>query len=170
MILPPGDIYHTGYVVRDLRTSIALWAETAGAGPFVVFENFEFQDPIYRAKAVAPRVNLAFAYSGDFCVELIEVLDATPSVYSDAPRGAHHIGIGVRSLADAAQRYTDAGIEIAFSGGFPFGGGCVYLDTVSTLGVMTELVERTPLIDDLLAKLRRAHTGWNRRDYITVLQ
>lgn len=169
MILPPGDVYHTGYVVRDLQRSIAQWAEIAGAGPFVVFENFEFENPLYATQAIAPRVHLAFAYSGDFCVELIEVLDATPSVYANAPRGAHHVGIGVKALDRAIERYVGAGFEVAFRGDFPFGGACAYFDTTETLGVMTELVERTPLIDGLLARLRQAHEDWNRRDHTTVL-
>lgn len=168
-VLAPGSVYHTGYVVTDLRAAICNWVEQLGAGPFFLFEGFSFTDPVYRGSSIGPRVTLAFAYSGDFCVELIQQTDDTPSIYREAPRALHHVGILVPDLEAATEVYAKRGIECSFRGGFPFGGGCTYLDTVDSLGFMTELVQGTPVIDAMLAQMRAAHADWNRKDHVAVL-
>lgn len=168
-ILPSGSIYHTGYVVADIRIAIRHWVEQASAGPFVLFENFEFVDPVYRGATKAPAVTLAFAYSGDSCIELIQPLDAMPSIYGEARGALHHIGIGVPNLGEALETYEAAGVGCAFRAAFPFGGGCAYLDTIGTLGVFTELVERNPIVDQMLEQMKGSHRQWNRRDHTFTL-
>jgi hypothetical protein len=168
-VLAPGSVYHAGYVVSDLRAAIGHWVERLGAGPFFLFEDFSFTDPVYRGSNVGPRVSLAFAFSGDFCVELIQQTDDTPSIYREAPRALHHLGIAVSDLGTAVGTYVENGIECCFRGGFPFGGGCAYLDTVASLGFLTELVQRTPTIDAMLAQMRAAHASWNRKDHVAQL-
>jgi catechol 2,3-dioxygenase-like lactoylglutathione lyase family enzyme len=165
-VIPPGAIYHTGYVVADIRTAIRHWVEQAGAGPFMLFEDFAFVDPVYRGTPGAPRVTLAFAYSGDSCIELIQPVEAGSSIYGEARGALHHLGIGVHNLEEGIRAYAAAGIDCAFRASFPFGGGCAYLDTTKGLGVFTELVERGPVVDQLLAQIQAAHRQWNRRDHI----
>lgn len=164
-IQAPGAVYHAGYVVSDLDAAIRHWAEKLGAGPFFLFEGFRFTKPKYRGQDVGPEVTLAFAFSGDFCVELIQQTDQAPSIYREPARTLHHLGIAVPALDAALRPYEAAGVEVAFRGGFPFGGGCAYLDTVDNLGFMVELVERTEAIDQMLAGMKSAHLSWNRRDY-----
>jgi hypothetical protein len=168
-VLAPGPVYHAGYVVTDLRTAIGNWVEQLGAGPFFLFEGFQFTDPVYRGRHIGPQVTLAFAFSGDFCVELIQQTDDTPSIYREASRALHHVGIVVPDLEAAVGDYVAKGIDCSFRGGFPFGGGCAYLETVASLGFMTELVQRTPTIDSMLAQMRAAHADWNRKDHVAVL-
>lgn len=168
-VLAPGPVYHAGYVVNDLAASIQHWVEQLGAGPFFLFEGFSFTEPMYRGKPIGPTVTLAFAYSGDFCVELIQQTDSTPSIYRETPRALHHVGIAVDDMDAAVAGYTAAGIECAFRGGFPFGGGCAYLDTTPTLGFMTELVQRNAIINQMLQQMRAAHACWNRRDHVATL-
>jgi methylmalonyl-CoA/ethylmalonyl-CoA epimerase len=165
----PGTIYHLGQVVADLPLAMRHWADQAGAGPFALFENFAFVTPWYRGRPEGPAVTLAFAYSGDTCIELIQPLSSAPSVYSETPGGLHHIGLYVDSLDAGLRDYGAAGIECAFRAAFPFGGGCAYLDTRATLGMFTELVERNPVVDGLLAQIRAAHRGWNGRDLTFTL-
>lgn len=170
VVVPQSPIYHTGYVVDDIDASIRHWVEQAGTGPFVRFDNFEFVNPVYRGQAVGPRVTLAFGYSGDTCIELIQPLDsAVRLIYGEVPGSAHHVGIGVAKLDEAIAAYATAGVECAFRASFAFGGGCAYLDTLATLGVFTELVERTPVVDGMLAQMRTAHREWNRRDLTFTL-
>lgn len=165
VVVPTGSMYHTGYVVSDVHASVRHWVEQAGVGPFVLFENFEFVNPVYRGAAGGPKVTLAFGYGGQSCIELIQPLDAAPSIYSEARGALHHVGIGVPDLTAGVQRYRAAGVECAFQAAFPFGGGCAYLDTLGTLGVFTELVEIGPVVEQMLAQMQAAHRGWNRRDY-----
>lgn len=164
------SIYHTGYVVDDIDASIRAWVEQTGTGPFVRFDNFEFVNPMYRGQAVGPRVTLAFGYSGDTCIELIQPLDASVRlIYGELSGSAHHVGIGVEKLEESIEAYASAGVECAFRAAFAFGGGCAYLDTLATLGVFTELVESTPVVGAMLEQMKAAHRNWNRRDLTFTL-
>lgn len=165
VVIPPGSIYHTGYVVPDIDAAVRHWVELAGVGPFVRFDDFQFVNPVYRGAPGGPKVTLAFAYAGDSCIELIQQQSPGPSIYSELPGALHHVGIGVANLDAALERYRTAGVACAFKAAFPFGGGCAYLDTLATLGVFTELVEIGPVIEQMLAQMKVAHRDWNRRDY-----
>jgi pyruvate/2-oxoglutarate dehydrogenase complex dihydrolipoamide acyltransferase (E2) component len=164
-----GSIYHSGYVVVDIQAAIRHWVRLAGAGPFVIFEDFEFVNPDYRGAPVGPKVTLAFAFSGDSCIELIQPQSVGPSIYTETPGSAHHIGIGVENLEASMQAYAAAGIECAFRAAFPFGGGCAYFDTRSTIGVFTELVERGAVVNEMIRQMQAAHRNWNRRDLTFTL-
>lgn len=164
-----GSVYHSGYVVADIHAAVAQWVRLAGAGPFALFENFEFVNPVYRGTPAAPKVTLAFAYSGETCIELIQHDEPGPSIYTESSGALHHIGIGVGNLDEALGAYAAAGVDCAFRAAFPFGGGCAYLDTRSTIGVFTELVERGPVVDQMLEQMRIAHRTWNRRDHTFTL-
>jgi catechol 2,3-dioxygenase-like lactoylglutathione lyase family enzyme len=164
-----GRLYHTGYVVGDVHAAVRHWVEVAGVGPFVLFENFEFVNPVYRDALGGPRVTLAFGAVGDHCIELIQPLDEAPSIYTELPGALHHVGLLVPDLESGVRRYTDAGVTCAFRAAFPFGGGCAYLDTRATLGVFTELVEGGAVVEGMLAGMRDAHARWNRRDYTFAL-
>lgn len=168
-VIPPGRLYHTGYVVQDIQRAVRHWVEQAGVGPFVLFENFQFVDPVYRGRPGGPRVTLAFGAVGDHCIELIQPLDPDPSIYTEMPGALHHVGIGVPSLEDGLERYARAGVNCVFRAAFPFGGGCAYLDTRATLGAFTELVEIGPVVEGMLGAMKQAHAGWNRRDYTFTL-
>ena len=163
--IPVGTVYHTGYVVADIHAAIGHWVRLAGVGPFMLFEQFEFVNPIYRGTPGALKVTLAFGYSGDSCIELIQPHGSTPSIYSEASSALHHIGIGVDNLDRALRAYAAASVDCAFQAAFPFGGGCAYLDTKSTIGMFTELVERGPVVNQMLEKMQAAHRHWNRRDH-----
>lgn len=164
-----GSIYHTGYVVSDVHAALRHWVRLAGAGPFVLFDDFEFVNPNYRGAPAGPKVTLAFAYSGDSCIELIQPHGPGPSIYTEATGSMHHIGIGVENLDESLRAYTAAGVECAFKAAFPFGGGCAYLDTRSSIGVFTELVERGALVNEMIRQMRVAHLNWNRRDLTFTL-
>jgi Glyoxalase/Bleomycin resistance protein/Dioxygenase superfamily len=168
-ILAPGPIYHSGYVVKSLDAAIERWAIIAGAGPFVRFNDFHFVNPQYRGSASGPVVNLAFGYSGQTCIELIEPLDSDPSIYSEKPTDIHHVGIAVESIDTSLAPYLTAGIQCAFRGGFAFGGGCAYLDTRSQLGCFVELVERNDIIDGMLLQIQALHNNWNHQQFTATL-
>lgn len=152
-----NTVYHTGHVVQDIRQAITQWRALTGAGPFTIFEDFAFIDPTYRGRAESPKVSLAFGFSGDFCIELIQVIGEGSGIYGEVPGPLHHIGIGVPNLTEAVQRYSEAGVNCAFRASFPFGGGCAYLDTLGSLGFFTELVELNDTVNDLIEQIRLAH-------------
>ena len=168
-VLAPGPVYHCGYVVADIRESIRQWVSLAGAGPFVLFEDFTFCNVDYRGSSHAPVVTLAFAYSGTTCIELIQQHGDAPSIYSECRSGLHHIGIGCADIGTALACYEDLGMQCAFRGGFPFGGGCAYIDTRPQLGCFTELVEQTAGIQLILQQIRDLHAAWDQQTIIAKL-
>lgn len=164
-VIPTGRYYHTGYVVKDVRAALKHWVEQLGVGPWVLFENLTFVDPVYRGQPGGPAVTLAFAAAGDHFVELIQQHDALPSIYRETRGALHHLGVSTCDLDAEVHRYEAAGVRCAFRGNFSFGGGCAYLDTLDTLGTFTEVVEFTPAVQGMLAAMQAASRDWNRTDY-----
>lgn len=84
-----GSIYQICFVVPDLKAAAHDWTSSRKAGPFFLFEHFEFEYPDFKGEALAPDVSLALGYSGGLNIELIEQHDDTPSVYKEqiADRG-----------------------------------------------------------------------------------
>ncbi|HSN72023.1 MAG TPA: VOC family protein [Steroidobacteraceae bacterium] len=162
-------IYHVGHVVPDARAAAERWARTAGVGPFFLFEDFEFVHPVYRGRDLGPRVTLAFGFSGEFCLELIEQQDAVDSIYREGPAGPHHVGIMVADVDARIAAYRAEGVEVVFRGGFAFGGECAYLDTRDTLGCLLELVSQHPVLEQMIGTMRAAHAGWDRRQVFAAL-
>jgi len=79
-IQPPGNIYQIAYVVSNLRDTVHEWAGITGAGPFFLFENFEFIEPEHNGHATELAVSIALGFSGGLCVEIIEQHDDRPSI------------------------------------------------------------------------------------------
>jgi catechol 2,3-dioxygenase-like lactoylglutathione lyase family enzyme len=164
-----GPVYHTGYVVPDLEAAMRRWVDLAGVGPFAVFADFAFVDARHRGRPVDLVADLAFAGAGDSLIELVCPRGAAPSIYAERPPGPHHVGILVDDVSATAAAYVRAGTDVAFSARFPMGGSCAYLDTCAALGLFTELVERTPVVDGLLDAIRAAHRRWNGSDLTFAL-
>jgi hypothetical protein len=163
------SIYHVGHVVADARGAAERWARTAGVGPFFLFEDFEFVEPVYRGQRLGPKVTLAFGFSGDFCLELIEQQDDVDSIYREAPPGPHHVGIMAADVEGRIATFRVQGIDVVFRGGFSFGGECAYLDTRASLGCLLEIVSRHPVLEEMVGTMRAAHASWDRRDVFASL-
>ncbi len=157
-----GPIYHSGHVVDDLQAAMRHWRDLASAAPFCVFNDFEFVRARYLDQPVEARASLAFAFSGNTLIELIQPLAGDQRIY--ATRGPHHIGMLVDDLDLAIAGYVDAGAPLAFRAAFAFGGGCAFIDTRAQLGLYTELVVRLPLVESMLGQMHAAHAAWNGRD------
>ena len=159
----PGAVYHVGYVVDDIERAATHWVNTAGAGPFFVFRDFEFLNPEFRGRSIGPKVTLAFGASGDLCIELIQQHDDVASPYREAGPGFHHIGIFETDMKARLAAYAAQGVSAGFRGDFARGGSCAYLDTRAQLGCYLELVEEVPALTGAIAAVKAAHKNWDRR-------
>jgi hypothetical protein len=159
-----GAIMQIAYVVDDLDQAIDHWTCKLGVGPFFVRRHVEYQDFSYRGAPSPADVSLAFAYSGETQIELVQQHNDAPSVFGDFVRahgyGLQHIGVLSDDLyADVArlakekirpvQRCLNAnGVETLF------------FDTDRHPGAMLELIQASPELDAAFAFMKQAAAGW----------
>jgi Glyoxalase/Bleomycin resistance protein/Dioxygenase superfamily len=120
-----GPIRQLGIVVKDVDAAIQQWAQTVGAGPFIVFRELHF-DTCYRYRgrsAPPPVVSIAIAHSGPLQVEIIQQHNGAPSAYLDflnrGWEGLQHVSpwFASREEYDAAhQRLLADGLEVVHEG------------------------------------------------------
>jgi hypothetical protein len=95
---------------------------------------------------------------------LIQQHDDGPSQYRDSvPAGhnaMHHVAAFSDDLDADLAYYERIGVEVAFSG-LVAGTRVLYFDTHSSIGCMTELVERTPSIEELFGLIAEAGATWD---------
>jgi len=139
------DIYQTGYVVNDLDAAVERWRQTTGIGPFEYIRHVKVEDGRYRGHPTSIDFSVAVAQTATMQIELIQQHDALPSCYRDVfghgGEGLHHVAILADDFDADLARYHAAGHVSAFGGTYQ-GTRFVYVDTLSALGIMVELVER----------------------------
>jgi hypothetical protein len=160
------------WVVPQLEPAIADWVRTAGAGPFFVFEELHFTDSVYRGNpADVQPCRAAIGQHGDMQIELIQPLDHGPGLWTDivpfGQRGFHHTGLYCTDYEGERAAALKGG-EMAFEG-LMMGAKTCYIDTVKTLGFMTELVTANPVAESVFGQIRAAADGWDGSDPIRTL-
>lgn len=161
------------WVVPDLEASIDHWVKSTGAGPFFVFDNVHFEDSNYRGTPsdIAPH-KAAIGQAGEMQIELIQPTGTGPGVWTDvvAPGklGFHHVGIYCTDYDAERAAYLSTGAEMAFEG-LMMGSKTCYIDTVGTLGYMTELITANPVAASVFEMFRQASVGWDGKDPIRTL-
>ena len=160
------------FVVPNLEAAIDHWVRTAGAGPFFVFEELHFDESTYRGQSadVQP-CRAAIGQHGDMQIELIQPLDRGPGIWTDVvpfgQRGFHHTGLYCTDY-DGERSAALAGGEMAFEG-LMMGARTCYIDTVATLGFMTELITANPVAEMVFGQVKAASEGWDGSDPIRTL-
>ena len=166
----PGSVYQIAYIVQDLEESAIQWAESTGAGPFVVFEHFQFIDPLHDGRSVDLDVNIALGFSAGLCVELIQQLDERPSIYHDwrieKGYGLHHVAVLATDYQATVSSKNDSGAPTVFSAAFGDGTRLAYLDTRESLGCYLEIVELTQFVQGALTAMRTDHENWDGADVL----
>lgn len=154
----------SAWVVADLEDAILRWVRTMGVGPFIVFDNPQFDALFYRGAPASLSMRGAVAQAGDMQIELIEQMCANPSVYRDTvPAGAsgfHHMAVHVENFDAELASYERAGIKAAAQGSFGelrF----AYMDTSAHLGFMIELIDVDAGTRAFYADVARLSRGWD---------
>jgi hypothetical protein len=137
-----AGLFQQAFVVADLGAAEAAMRATLGCGDFVELPASDY-DYDLRGARVSAALALAFARSGNVQVELIQPMRGqslhTEFLASNGP-GAHHLGYLVDNLDDVVVLAEQCGSPKLMGGQFGRLRFC-YLDTWTTLGVYTELVE-----------------------------
>ena len=161
------------WVVPDLDAAIAGWLRSTGAGPFFVFGEVHFDDSHYRGTPmdVAPH-RASIGQHGDMQIELIQPLGDDPGICRDVvpfgKAGFHPVGLYCQDYDAERAACLAGGSEMAFEG-LMMGARTCYIDTVPTLGFMTELITANPVAEAVFGEFRRAAEGWDGIDPIRRL-
>ncbi len=167
------DYCQLAWVVPDLEAAVHNWVRTTGAGPFFVFDALHFDDANYRGTPmdIAP-CRAAIGQYGDMQIELIRPSDDSPGIWGDVgPRDRthfHHTGLYCQRLRGRTRRLCRRRHAVAFEG-LMMGAKTCYIDTVPTLGFMTELITANPVAEQVFAAFRAASQGWDGTDPIRTL-
>lgn len=171
---PLGSIMQVAYIVENVEEAMRRWTRNLGVGPFFLLEHFPLRDAQYRGQPTELDINIALAYSGGMCFELIQQNDDTPSVYRDviAERGYgfHHWALSTRDFDGDVARYQSDKAELALYGVAAVGARAAYMDTRATLGGMIELIEIKPEVEALFSTICSASENWNGEDPVRDFQ
>ena len=156
------------WVVPDLDAAIAQWLRQTGAGPFFVFEDVHFTDSHYRGTpADIPPHRAAIGQHGDMQIELIAPIGDAPGIWRDVvpagKAGFHHTALYCSDYAAEKAAIMAGGAELAFEG-LMMGARTGYIDTVATLGFMTELITANPIAEQVFGAFRAAAEVWDGSD------
>lgn len=171
--LPSRKYMQIAWVVPDLHAAIDHWAKQAGVGPFFYFDDVVYENAIYRGQPWQPvRFHAAIAQAEDMQIELIEQLEEGPSMFREfVPPGQsrlHHMSTYTDDFEADLAHYRAAGAEVVFSG-LMKGAPVCWLDTMATLGFLTELITANPLKEQVFAMFRDAAENWDGVDPIRTL-
>lgn len=141
-------VVQVAIVVRDIEAKARAWAEVLG----VPVPEIRLTDPEekahtgYRGRPSSGRARLAFFRLGQVSLELIEPVGG-PSTWRDQllehGEGLHHIAFQIEGMKDRVAFLESKGIPLVQRGEYT-GGRYAYLDGVTQLGAVLELLENDP--------------------------
>lgn len=171
--LPSCNYMQICWVVPDLHAAIERWSRQAGVGPFFYFDDVVYENAVYRGEPWNPvKFHAAIAQAGNMQIELVTQLEEGPSMFRElvpaGQSGLHHMSTYTRDFDHDLEYYRKQGAEVVFSGNMK-GAPVCWLDTVATLGFMTELITANPLKEQVFAMFREAADNWDGVDPIRTL-
>jgi 4-hydroxyphenylpyruvate dioxygenase-like putative hemolysin len=165
MLPLPDGIAQICYVVRDLDRAMATWVEMYRAGPFYVADFKQEEGQTYRGQPTRLDVRVAIGYSGSLNIELLQPRHPGPSIFHEIldtrGEGIHHFWRCCADLDQELARFQRLGFPVVAGGPVPGIGRSYFVDTLSTLGVFTELQELNEAVHIALDEMQKAHLSWD---------
>lgn len=144
------------FATDDLDRAVGFWERQMGVGPWTVFRGLTLAMRFENRRIALPS-HVAVAWHDGRVVELIQVAGDGPSPFHDA---LNRPIVGLQRLASVtAEIERDAmaaearGME-RFAEGEAAGQRFVYFRSPEAPGVLLELLERTPMFDSLVERLK----------------
>ena len=140
----------------DLDRAIAFWERQMGVGPWTVFRGLTLAMR-YGERQIALPAHVAVAWHDGRIVELIEVAGDGPSPFHDA---LNRPIVGLQRLASVTSEIEREAAEAEargmerFADGEAAGQRFVYFRSPDAPGVILELLERTPMFEELVERLQ----------------
>lgn len=168
-----GGVMQVSYVVEDIEREMQRWTKELGVGPFFYLPRFPVEDVVHRGRSAHADIDVALAFSGSMCFELIRQNDRAPSAFRDVidarGYGFHHWAVSTREFDAELRRRERAGAVVAASGRVVIGARAAYIDTMASLGGMLEIIEITPAVEEFFGMVHAASVSWDGRDPVRVL-
>lgn len=138
-----------GILVADLDAAMRAARDLAGLAPWMVYQMSAAAARTWEYRGRPGTFSMRAALHGEGPqVELVQPLTG-PSIYdewiAERGHGLHHIAFFVDDLAVSARDMEAAGFTVIQRGtghGLAGDGGHAYFDTLATLGVLVEAIER----------------------------
>ena len=160
-----GPVMQIAFVVRDLDAAIGYWTRVMNVGPFFLFEHVPYSEFSFRGKPSAVDMTAALAYSGETQIELIQQHNEAPSIYAEfldsARTGVHHVAVMTDAVQDSIEHLSAEGWSLVQQGRAVQGAQFAYLERVGDPGGILELIERSPLTDEVFGRIREASRHWD---------
>lgn len=163
------------WVVDDLDEAVAHWRAATGAGPFFLGRHIGafVTDTHYRGAPAEIDMSAAVAQAGSVVIELIQQHGSAPSpfreVYPEGEGGLHHMQAFVDDVDVATRVYQNLGFDVVMTGQLAGVSPVVYVDTRSTIGCMTELMEHQGPATQMYAAIAAATADWDGTDPVRDL-
>jgi catechol 2,3-dioxygenase-like lactoylglutathione lyase family enzyme len=138
-------ITQIGLIVRDIEGTSRAYAELFGLDvpKWSLTDPEEMAHTRYRGQPTQARAKLAFFDMGSLQLELIEPVGG-PSTWreflDEHGEGVHHIAFRIVGMADQVALLESKGMSLVQRGDYT-GGRYAYIDSVSQLKVILELLE-----------------------------
>lgn len=149
------ELFHIGWVVRDCVAAQRELSACLGAGPFVSVGDATFDQSLVHGELTPFSLRIAFGALGGVLLELLEPLDdRSPhaAFLSERGEGMHHLAYLVPDFDEqlAAIRAADPETYLLIDGTGPGNPvRWVYLDGGTAKGTVIELLERTPVSEQV---------------------
>jgi hypothetical protein len=166
-----GPAFQLGHVVRDIEAAMRHWVQALGVGPFVYMENPGELEFTYRGQATSPRSSIAFSYSGEMQIELIQQRNDAPSPYVDflasGREGLQHLAFYTDDMALACNQLEQNSLVQVYVMA-PVGSDerIYYYEDPAQPAAMVEVITLTPLRKRVHAAIRAATRDWTGDDPI----
>ena len=108
-----GAFNHLGIVVKDIDKAVEFYSTIFGIGPFSV-DTYKLEGILYRGQPTNAVIKGAFGFSGDFMIELVEVVEGeTPHTefFRAKGEGVQHLAFPVDDMAKALANLAERGIK-----------------------------------------------------------
>ena len=138
-------VTQVGIIVRDIESKARAWSEILGLPmpEIIITDPVDKAQTEYNGKSTTARAKLAFFHMGQLDVELIEPIEG-PSTWKDQLDGhgdsLHHIAFEIKGIQEKIAFLDSKGVPLVQRGEYT-GGRYAYLDGVSQLGTVLELLE-----------------------------
>jgi len=160
-----GPIVQLAYVVNDLHLAIRQWTSKLCVGPFSILERVKYREHEIDGVRTSPIMSLAFAYSGDLQIELVQVHDDEKSVVRSYPpsqeTGFHHVGILSEDMPADETRLAAAGLRRVARGVSETGVQTAFYLGGSHAGGLVELIRVDDQVTEFFNALKRAAAEWD---------
>lgn len=138
-----GDIMQLGYIVKDVPAAAEKWAGL-GIGPFYFLENQVFDNYYFRGVHTDLELSMAFGYWGDMQVELIQPINNSDNLYTQAiekaPGKLNHYATVISDLESLLDKHNLRN-RIIHNGSMPSGVNFAYLEEFVPGGFHLELIQ-----------------------------